>query len=59
MCIFLICAISEYKHIAVILFLKENLLKTSIHKAFSFEEIGKARLKVETNRDIDKVVVNI
>ncbi|MGV8963382.1 MAG: NADP-dependent oxidoreductase [Candidatus Saccharimonadaceae bacterium] len=39
--------------------LEEKALKPHIHKAFSFEEIGKAHLEVETNRVVGKVVVNI
>lgn len=44
---------------AIAQLLQEKVLKPHIHKAFSFEEIGKAHLEVETNRVVGKVVVNI
>lgn len=39
--------------------LEIEAIKSHIHKTFSFEEIGKAHLEVETNRVIGKVVVNL
>lgn len=39
--------------------LEKNALKPHIYKTFSFEEIGKAHLEVETNRVVGKVLVNV
>lgn len=44
---------------AIAQLLEKGALKPHIHKTFSFEEIGKAHLEVETNRVVGKVVVNI
>lgn len=39
--------------------LEIGAIKSHIHKAFSFEEIGKAHLEVESNRVTGKVVVSL
>lgn len=39
--------------------LSKGALKPHIHKTFSFDEMGKAHLEVETNRVVGKVVVNV
>lgn len=39
--------------------LAQGAIKTHIHKTFSFEEIGKAHLEVETKRVTGKVIVNL
>jgi len=39
--------------------LEIGAIKSHIHKTFSFEELGKAHLEVETNRVVGKIVVNL
>ena len=45
--------------VAIANLLSKETLKPHIHKTFTFDEMGKAHLEVETNRVVGKVVVNV